>query len=293
MSGQSLATTLVSTQQMMGSVSQQPMLTLDFKTLGPAESRYFAELHENAPRLVHEAQPGDEQSLHRIGVACRLCGYFELAEMFYLKALELSTTTYGLNSLETSTHRNFLAGLYFVWQKYPSTQTLIESSLKVYQEKLGNQHIHTRLTHFALALIHTRLGDVTMAKKHFDLSGLKTLQFPEQAQAADRWQNLNFRLFALAAMKFEKQQYDESYELFRYCVITEANEAWPGSMVVAKSLNSLALLCRAQRLNSEAEEFFKMTLKMKEDIIGAEHSDYLNTQSQYQDLLRYMGKAVV
>ena len=144
MSGQSLATTLVSTQQMMGSVSQQPMLTLDFKTLGPAESRYFAELHENAPRLVHEAQPGDEQSLHRIGVACRLCGYFELAEMFYLKALELSTTTYGLNSLETSTHRNFLAGLYFVWQKYPSTQTLIESSLKVYQEKLGNQHIHTR-----------------------------------------------------------------------------------------------------------------------------------------------------
>ena len=62
---------------------------------------------------------------------------------------------------------------------------------------------------------------------------------------------------------------------------------------MAKSLNSLALLCRAQRLNSEAEEFFKMTLKMKEDIIGAEHSDYLNTQSQYRDLLRYMGKAVV
>ncbi len=293
MSAQSLANTLVSTQQMMGSASQQPMLTLDSKTLGPEESRFFAELHENAPSLVHDAQPGDEQSLHRIGVACRLCGYFELAELFYLKALELSTAAYALDSLETSTHRNFLAGLYFVWQKYASAQALIERSLKVYQDLLGNQHVHTRLTQFGLALVHTRLGDVYKAKKHFDLSGLKNLEFPDQAQAADRWQTLNFRLFALAAMKFEKQQYDESYELFRYSVITEANEAWPGSMVVARSLNSLALLCRAQRLNSEAEEFFKMTLKMKEDIIGAEHSDYLNTQSQYRDLLRYMGKAVV
>lgn len=293
MTVQSLATTLLSTQQMMGSVSQQPMFSLDFKALGPEESRFFVDLHENAPQLVHEAQPGDEQSLHRIGVACRLCGYFELAELFYLKALELSTATYGLHSLQTSTHRNFLAGLYFVWQKYTATKALVEASLKVYQDVLGTEHIHTRLTHFALALVYTSLGDVFLAKKHFDWSALKNIQVSDQAQSADRWQNLNFRLFALAAMKFEKQQYDESYELFRYCVITEANEAWPGSMVVAKSLNSLALLCRSQTLNSEAEDFFKMTLKMKEDIIGAEHSDYLNTQNQYRDLLRYMGKAVV
>jgi tetratricopeptide (TPR) repeat protein len=269
------------------------MLTADFKTKALSESQFFTDLYEIAPSLVKEAQPGDEQALHRIGVACRLCGYFELAKMFYLKALELAVVAHGDDSLEACTHRNFLAGLYFVWQQFESSRALVDYTLIVYQKVLGSQHIHTRLTHFALALVYTRLGDSNLAKKHFDQSGLKNLQLPDQAQSTDRWQNLNFRLFALAAMKFEQQQFDESYELFRYCVITEAHEAWPGSMVVAKSLNSLALLCRAQRLNSEAEEFFKMTLKMKEDIIGSQHSDYLNTQSQYRDLLRYMGKAVV
>lgn len=293
MSAQTLATTLLSTQRLMGSFTQQPTLTLDSKTLEPADSQFFTDLRLIAPALVAESQEGDEQALHRIGVACRLCGDFELAKLFYIKALELSTSAHGADSLATSTHRNFLAGLYFAWQKFDSTKALIEYSLGVYQKILGEQHIHTRLTHFALALVFTRLGETQLARRHFDLSALKNLPISDQAQSPDRWQNLNFRIFSMAAIKFEQQQYDESFELFRYCVITEAHEAWPGTMIVAKSLNSLALLCRAQQMNAEAEEFFKMTLNMKKDIIGAEHADYLNTQSQYRDLLRYMGKAVV
>lgn len=293
MSAQTLATTLLSTKQMMGSLAQQPTLALDSKTFEPADSQFFHDLRLIAPTLMAESEVGDEPALHRIGVACRLCGDFELAKLFYIKALELSTEGTGTDSLATSTHRNFLAGLYFAWQKYESTKALIEYSLGVYQKILGEQHVHTRLTHFALALVYTRLGETQLAKRHFDLSALKNMPSSDQAQSADRWQNLNFRIFSMAAIKFEQQQYEESYELFRYCVITEAHEAWPGTMIVAKSLNSLALLCRAQQMNSEAEEFFKMTLIMKKDIIGAEHSDYLNTQSQYRDLLRYMGKAVV
>ena len=91
-------------------------------------------------------------------------------------------------------------------------------------------------------------------------------------------------------MKFDKEQYDEAFELFRYCVINEANEAWPGSPVVAQALTSLALLCRAQQLNAEAAEFFRVSLEMKEEILGRDSLDYLNTQNQYRDLLRYMGK---
>ena len=293
MSAQTLATTLLSTKHMMASVTLQPTLALDSKTLETADSQFFTDLRLIAPALISESQEGDENTLHRIGVACRLCGDFELAKLFYIKALELSSASSGTDSLATSTHRNFLAGLYFAWQKFESAKALIEYSLATYQKILGEQHIHTRLTHFALALVYTRLGETQLARRHFDLSALKNLPIPDQAQSADRWQNLNFRIFALAAIKFEQQQYDESYELFRYCVIAEAHEAWPGSIVVAKSLNNLALLCRAQQMNSEAEEFFKMTLNMKKDIIGAEHSDYLNTQSQYRDLLRYMGKVVV
>jgi tetratricopeptide (TPR) repeat protein len=293
MSAQTLATTLLSTQRIMGNVMLQPQLVLDKKTLEPASQQFLTDLRLIAPALITESESGDEKTLHRIGVACRLIGDFELAKMFYIKALELASSSNGADSLQASTHRNFLAGLYFAWQKFESARALVEQSLSTYQKFLGEQHMHTRLTHFALALVHTKLGDAQLARRHFDESALKNLKVPDQAESTNHWLNLNFRIISLAAMKFEQKQYDESYELFRYCVISEAHEAWPGSMVVARSLQNLALLCRAQSMNAEAEEFFKMTLQMKKDIIGTEHSDYLNTQNQYRDLLRYMGKAVV
>ncbi|HEY9733620.1 MAG TPA: tetratricopeptide repeat protein [Drouetiella sp.] len=293
MSAQTLATTLLSTQRIMGDVMLQPQLVLDRKTLEPSSQQFLSDLRTIAQALITEAEPGDEKTLHRIGVACRLMGDFELAKVFYIKALELSSGSAGADSLQAATHRNFLAGLYFAWQKFESARALVEQSLATYQKFLGEQHMHTKLTHFALALIHTKLGDAQLARRHFDESALKNLKVPDQAESTNHWLNLNFRIISLAAMKFEQKQFDESYELFRYCIITEANEAWPGSMVVARSLQNLALLCRAQSMNLEAEEFFKMTLQMKKDIIGTEHSDYLSTQSQYRDLLRYMGKAVV
>lgn len=291
MSMQDLASTLVSTKELMGDLAREPMLALDTAALNPSNTEFFERLRHYAPVMIAEAKAGDETTLHRIGVACRLCGDFDLAKLFYIKALEISEDSFGADSTQTAKHRNFLAGLYFVLQKYESAKALIEYSLSVYRKVFGEEHLYTRSAHFALALVYTRLGDTRQAKKHFDESGFKDLQYSNQAQSADRWLNMNIRLFALAALKFEQQQFDESYELFRYCVITEAHEAWPGTMVVARALNNLALLCRAQRLNSEAEEFFRMTLKMKEDIIGAQHADYLNTQNQYRDLLRYMGKA--
>ncbi len=291
MSAQTLATTLLSTQRIIGNVMQPP--GPDTKAQDTVCTEFLKDLQSLAPALVSEAQPGDEGSLHRIGVACRLLGDFKLATLFYKKALELASNVYGADSLQASTHRNFLAGLYFAWQRFDSARALIQTSLMVYLKNLGPQHIHTRLTQFALALTYTKLGDSSLARQHFEASALKNLKAPDQAESASHWQNLNFRIISLAAMKYEQQQFDESYELFRYCIITEAHEAWPGSVIVAKSLNNLALLCRAQRMNSEAEEFFKMTLNMKKDIIGAEHADYLNTLNQYRDLLRYMGKSEV
>ena len=124
MDAPTLSTTLLATQEMMSSVFQQPMLTPVFKALDPEESRFFADLAEIAAQLIEDSVPEDINSLHRIGVACRLCGYLELAEMFYSRAFDLAAATYGENSLESSMHRNFLAALYFIWQKMVSAQTL-------------------------------------------------------------------------------------------------------------------------------------------------------------------------
>ena len=90
MSMHDLATTLQSTTQMMDNVAQQPSLALNAIALDPSNAQFFKDLRQLAPAIVAEAKPGDEKTLHRIGVACRLCGDFDLAKLFYIKALEIS-----------------------------------------------------------------------------------------------------------------------------------------------------------------------------------------------------------
>ncbi len=245
---------------------------------------FFQDLGRVAPVLVHEATLEDLASLHRMGVACRLCGQFSLAENFYSRALEIAESAFGAASVETATHRNFLAGLYFMWRRYPEAVTLIETSLHVYQSTFGDEHIYTRLTHFALALAFFGEGDAMRSKQHYKLSALN-MQVSVEAQSQDRWSAFSAKLSSLAAMKYEQGKFDEAVELFRHCVIHEANEAWPGSLVVARALASLAQLCRAQGLDKEAEEFFKMSLKMKKELCGEPHPEYQVTFRQYQELI--------
>jgi tetratricopeptide (TPR) repeat protein len=245
---------------------------------------FFQDLGRVAPALVQEATPSDLANLHRMGVACRLCGQFSLAENFYKRALELAELSLGKNSVETCLHRNFLAGLYFMWRNYTESVTLIETSLHVYQNAFGAEHIYTRLTHFALALAFAGMGDSVLSKQHYKLSLLQARAHVE-ALTADRWSTFTAKLSSLAAMKYEQGRFDEAVELFRHCVIHEANEAWPGSLVVARSLASLAVLCRSQGLDQEAEEFYKMTLQMKKELCGEEHAEYQITLQQYQEFV--------
>jgi tetratricopeptide (TPR) repeat protein len=221
------ASALSDTGQIMNGTYLLPTTGFDVAEQ-PEVMAFFQDLGRVAPTLVQGASLADLSNLHRMGVACRLCGQFGLAEKFYCKALELAEVALGKDSLEAATHRNFLAGLYFVWRRFNESVALIKTSLQVYQNKFGPEHIYTRLTHFALALAFAGLGDTALSREHYKLSALK-MQSIAEAQSQDRWSTFSSKLSGLAAMKYEMGQHDEAVELFRHCVIHEANEAWPGS----------------------------------------------------------------
>jgi tetratricopeptide (TPR) repeat protein len=245
---------------------------------------FFEDLERIAPLLVQEAEVGDLGSLHRMGVACRLCNQFDLAEKFYARALEVASAAFGADSMEAATHRNFLAGLYFVGGRFDRAIILIEVSLHAYQKVLGPDHIYSRLTEFGLALAFIGVGDVHRSRHHYLVSALGSMQTTE-AQSDEQWSAFSAKLAALAAAKYEQGRFDEAVELFRHCVIHEANEAWPGSLVVARSLTSLAVLCRSQNLDQEAAEFYRMALQMKKTLCGEAHPEYQMTWKHYQELL--------
>jgi tetratricopeptide (TPR) repeat protein len=277
--------TLDETQQMLAS----PQSTAIFQAgdqLEPSQSLFFKHLAGFAPSLISDATISDLTALHRMGVACRLCGQNDMAEQFYIKALSLAETDSGVASLAAAAHRNFLAGLYFMTGREQQAIPLIEASLHVYIANAGDDHIYTRLTHFALALAFARISHKERANDHYMRSGLN---IGARIEAVDelRWSVLPLKLMSLAALKYEQGRLDESVELFRHCVIHEANEAWPGSMVVARALNNLATLCRSQNLDEEAGEFFRMTLKMKRDLMDESSDDYQLTLRQYQDFLKF------
>lgn len=280
----SFTDTLSKTQQMMANPASAAVFQADDK-LEPSQSLFFKHLSAFAPNLIADATAADLVALHRMGVACRLCGEHDMAEQFYAKALSLSEAESGVASLAAAAHRNFLAGLYFMTGREMKAIPLIEASLHVYIANAGEDHLYTRLTHFALALAFARIKHKVRAQDHYMRSGLN---IGARIEAVDelRWSVLPLKLMGLAALKFEQGRLDESVELFRHCVIHEANEAWPGSMVVARALNNLATLCRSQNLDEEAGEFFRMTLKMKRDLMDESSDDYQLTLRQYQDFLK-------
>lgn len=284
------AETLLETQKMLNNPGAVLAIEPNSVAFGnahaqPSQSVFFQHLASFAPNLIEDATLADLTALHRMGVACRLCGQFDLAESFYRRALNLVESDSGCHSLPAAMHRNFLAGLYFMTGREAESIPLIEASLHTYINNLDSQHLYTRLTHFGLALAFARLRDRERAQEHYLRS---ELGHSSRLEAVDelRWSALPLKLMSLAAVKFEQGRFDESVELFRHCVIHEANEAWPGSVVVARALNNLATLCRSQGLDAEAGEFFRMTLKMKGDLMDQNSSDYQLTLKQYQDFLR-------
>ena len=61
---------------------------------------------------------------------------------------------------------------------------------------------------------------------------------------------------------------------------------------VARSLNNLAGLYRAQGKYAEAEPLYRRALAIDEKALGPEHPDVARTLGNYADLLREIGRTV-
>jgi len=218
-----------------------------------------------ATTLLATSTPEDLEPIHRLGVAYRLCHEHAMAEQFYLRALDLACQQFGENSLQASKHRNFLAGLYFAAERFDLCTTQLEGSLKVYEKVLGTAHLYTQLTRFALALTYSSLGEKAKASSYYSQSDLKNL-VDDPFASANKWNALLPKVASIAAMKFEQGSFQESVELFRFCVLQEANEAWPGSMILARALSDLSILCRSQGLPKHAADFAEMAAQAKSSV---------------------------
>lgn len=217
-----------------------------------------------ASSLLNLSTFEDLAAIHRLGVAFRLCNEYAMAEKFYLRAVDLAVERFTADSLESAKHRNFLAGLYFAAERFDLCKSQLEESLRIYENVLGAAHLYSQLTRFALALTYRALGNKEKSSTYLTRSDLKNIvEDPYAYESSNKWAALLPKVASIAAIKFEQGAYQESIELFRFCVLQEANEAWPGSSILAKSLSDLSILCRSQGLPKHGADFAEMSAQIR------------------------------
>ncbi len=229
----------------------------------PSGGGFNDEYTVNAGNFIETSQSENIEEIHKLGVAFRLCDNFSMSEMCYRRALDLSIEASGFESLETARHRNFLAGVLFATHRFDQCIEQLLLAVAIYDRSLGIDHIYARLSRFALALCYSALGDDCKASRYYGQTGLKEMLSDSFVDAPGK-STLLPRLVAIAAIKFEQGALEDSFELFRFCVIQEANEAWPGNPMLAKVFGQLSVLCRSQGMARDAQEFASMSEQIRQ-----------------------------
>lgn len=267
---------------------------------GEAEVCYRRSLKIRVDEL-EEDEDGLLFVYHSLGMLLRIQNKFEESEFYYRKALELTRDMFGDKHVETATRQNYLAGLFYACGKLGDAEELVHESLKIYKKHLGGEHRIVGVTMMALGIIMARSGKVDDAKDYYRQASSLISPVKQGAVVAD-FEDLSDSLLDLSRHKFGQNQLEEAETLFRYSLLTEAEQIWPGHPLVAENVQLLGDLYRNQQMPSEAEFLYRKALEIRRQVFGDAHLDVavsahalgclLNQARKYQEARVYLELAV-
>lgn len=237
---------------------------------------------------------------HSLGLLHRIEGDFEAAEPHYQQALELALSEFGESHMETASQRNYLAGLYFAWEKFDSAESLIKTGLEYYEASLGSTHEITAVASFALALV-TRRGRVSRAnvdmamlvpglsKGYYDRS-LPLFDIDIKTLSMDDSHDVFRALMHLSHESFAAGRFEEAEELFRHAILTELQEIWPKHPLVTDSYQLLGDLYRAASLPKQSEILYRKALDARREVYGEQQEKVASSAHSLGSLLASLSR---
>lgn len=242
-------------------------------------SGLYEEAEKNYRRslsLREEFLEEDEDGLlfvyHSLGMLLRIQNKYDESEFYYKKALALTEEMHGDKHVETATRKNYLAGLFYASGKFGDAEELVHSSLKIYRKHLGEDHKVVGVTMMALGIIMARSGKVDDAKDYYRKANSLISPVKQGAIVAD-FEDLSDSLLNLSKQKFGQDQLEEAETLFRYSLLAEAEQIWPGHPLVAENVQLLGDLYKAQQMPVEAEFLYRKALEIRRQVFGDSHLD--------------------
>lgn len=214
--------------------------------------------HDYEGELRRIAAIPDEQKrlslYHRTGILSRIVGDYPKAERFYRAALD-EVLKSAPQPLEIAARHNYLAGLYFAWQRYSEALSEIAVSSEIYKQFLGGAHLYVGFCELGRALFLNRQGNLEEAAIAF-LNAERICRSEDGPPPSDLDlppPELSKLLCLLAASYYRQKRFDESEAVFRHALIIEAGELWPDHPHVVSAMQIIADSYRARRLEHEAQ----------------------------------------
>ncbi len=203
------------------------------------------------------------------------------AEKILKKAINQSSQ----ESTSSAEILNALALLYYVQRKYEEAETLINKSLKILKQQLGENHPNIATSLNNLANLYQSQGKYTEAKPLY----WRSLAISEK-RLGEKASDIAISLNNLANLYQSQGRYIEAEPLYRRSLAIKEKQLGEDDPSVATTLNNLAELYQAQGKYVEAEPLYLRSLAIMEKQLGEEHPDVATSLNNLAALYESKGK---
>jgi tetratricopeptide (TPR) repeat protein len=180
---------------------------------------------------------------------------------------------------------NNLAGLYRSQGKYAEAEPLIERSLTIWENQLGEDHPSVATSLNNLALLYKSQGKYEEAEPLY----LRSLAIMEK-QLGENHPLVATSLNNLAGLYGSQEKYAEAEHLIARSLAIDEKVYGENHPEIATDLNNLAELYRTQGKYAEAESLYRRSLAIMEKQLGENHPLVATSLNNLAALCQSQGK---
>jgi len=182
------------------------------------------------------------------------------------RLLDKAKQLYGADSTKVAAQMSRLARLHQDLGQYDKAETLLQWSLKIYEDKLGKDHPYAALVLDSLAVLYRDMAQYKKAKA-LHLRSVKILEDKLEKSHPD----LSYALNNLALLYQDMGEYEKAEPLLRRALKIREDKLGGDHPTVGTSLNNLAGLYSDMGQYEKAEPLFRRSLKIYEDKLDKDH----------------------
>ena len=212
-------------------------------------------------------------------------GFYERAELWYEKCVEIVRTRLGSTHSYVATSLIYLASIYEEQGRYAEAEPLFLQALEIYKQQLGSKHPYVATSLNNLAHLYDSQGRYTEAEPLFS----EALEMRKQLLGSAH-PNIATSLSNLASLYRSQGRYSEAEPLCLEALEMRKQLLGSAHLDIATSLNNLANLYRFQGRYSEAEPLFIEALEMYKQLLESAHPYIATSLSNLAGLYRSQGR---